>query len=82
MLVVGNTSGYDIQLDSRYIFAKHLSIIGSTMSTQADFRRVMEMVFAGKLKPVIGCVMPLQEARKAHAMLEQGEVFGKIVLTP
>jgi 2-desacetyl-2-hydroxyethyl bacteriochlorophyllide A dehydrogenase len=82
MLVVGNTSGYDIQIDSRYIFAKHLSIIGSTMSTQADFRRVMEMVFAGKLKPVIDSVMPLQEASKAHAMLEQGEVFGKIVLTP
>lgn len=82
MLVVGNTSGYDIQLDSRYIFAKHLSIIGSTMSTQADFRRVMEMVFAGKLMPVIDCILPLEQAAKAHQMLEQSEVFGKIVLTP
>ncbi len=82
MLVVGNTSGYDVQLDSRYIFGKRISIIGSTMSTQADFRRVMGLLFSGKLRPVIGAVLPLSEAARAHEMLERGEVFGKLVLIP
>ncbi len=82
MLVVGNTSGYDIQIDSRFIFGKHLKVIGSTMSPQADFRRVMELVFSGKLKAVIDRVMPLQEAPAAHRLLETGDIFGKIVLTP
>jgi NADPH:quinone reductase-like Zn-dependent oxidoreductase len=82
MLVVGNTSGYDVQIDSRYVFGKHLSIIGSSMATQADFRRVMTLVFDGKVKPVVGAVLPLEQAGQAHEMLERGEVFGKIVLTP
>jgi NADPH:quinone reductase-like Zn-dependent oxidoreductase len=82
MLVVGNTSGYDIQIDSRYIFGKHLSIIGSSMGTQSDFRRVMGLVFEGKVKPVIGAVLPLEKAAEAHQMLESGGVFGKIILTP
>ncbi len=82
MLVVGNSSGYNVTLDSRSIFGKHLSIIGSTMSTQADFKTVMDLVFAGKLKAVVDQVMPLQEAAQAEAMLEKGEVFGKLVLMP
>ena len=82
MLVVGNTSGYEVQMDSRYIFGKHLSIIGSSMGTQADFKRVMGLVSDGKVKPVVGAVLPLKDAAKAHTMLEEGTVSGKIVLTP
>jgi len=80
MIVVGNTSGHDVQMDSRFIFAKHLSIIGATMSTHADFRAVMSLIFTGKLKAVIGETFPLSEARAAHELLEHGDVFGKIVL--
>jgi NADPH:quinone reductase-like Zn-dependent oxidoreductase len=82
MLVVGNTSGYDIQVDSRFVFGKHLSIIGSTMSPIADFKTVMQLIFEGRLKAVIHQVMPLQEARAAFDLLEQGDVFGKLVLIP
>jgi NADPH:quinone reductase-like Zn-dependent oxidoreductase len=82
MLVVGNTSGYDVHIDSRYIFGKHLSIIGSSMGTQADFHCVMELVFEGKVKPVIGAVLPLEKATEAHQLLESGSIFGKIILTP
>ena len=82
MLVVGNTSGYDVQIDSRFVFLKHVSIIGSTMSNQADFGAVMKLVFDGKLKAIVDRVMPLEEARAAHELLESGGVFGKLVLTP
>jgi NADPH:quinone reductase-like Zn-dependent oxidoreductase len=56
--------------------------MGSTMGTPAEFRQVMRLVFSGSLEPVIHSVMPLDETRKAHEMLEAGEVFGKIVLVP
>jgi NADPH:quinone reductase-like Zn-dependent oxidoreductase len=82
MLVVGNTSGYEVQMDSRYIFGKHLSVLGSSMGTQADFKRVMGLVSNGKVKSVVGAVLPLTDAAKAHTMLEEGAVSGKIVLTP
>ncbi|NDJ54969.1 MAG: zinc-binding dehydrogenase [Chloroflexi bacterium] len=80
MLVVGNSSGYDIQIDSRYIFTRHITIIGSTMGAQTDFRTVMPLLFAGKLRAVIHDVMPLQDAAQAQDRLESGDVFGKLVL--
>ena len=82
VLVVGNSSGYNVQIDSRQIFGKHLSIIGSTMGTHADFQTVMGLVFEGKLKAIIDGIMPLKDAAKAEWTLEQGENFGKLVLTP
>ena len=42
----------------------------------------MALVFQGKVEPVIHSVLPLAEARRAHEMLEAGEVFGKLVLRP
>ena len=81
ILTVGNTAGAKFEFDNRYMFGKHLSLIGSTMSTRADFAAVMGLVFAGKLKPVIDAAFPLSDIRAAHERMEQGEVFGKIVLT-
>lgn len=82
VLVVGGTSGYETQIGVNFIFGKHLSIIGSTMAPQQDFRTVMGLIFAGKLRPVIGRVLPLQDAAEAHRLLESGEVFGKLILAP
>ena len=52
------------------------------MGSPAEFRRVMRMVFSGDLQPVIHDTLPLAEARRAHALLEEGGVFGKLVLEP
>lgn len=52
------------------------------MGTPTEFRRVMRMVFDGALEPIIHETLPLDEARRAHAMLEDGNVFGKLVLEP
>jgi NADPH:quinone reductase-like Zn-dependent oxidoreductase len=80
ILIVGNTSGYAATIDTRYLFAKHISLIGSSMGTTADFRAVMGLVFEGRLKPVIGAVLPLADIREGHRLLEEGDVFGKVVL--
>ncbi len=80
ILIVGNTSGYQASIDLRYIFSKQISLIGSSMGPTADFKAVMEQVFAGALKPVIGATLPLAEIREGHRLLETGEVFGKVVL--
>lgn len=80
ILTVGNTGGPKFEIDNRFMFAKHLSLLGSTMGTRADFAQVMGLVFAGKLKPVLDRVYPLFEARAAQERLEKGEQMGKIVL--
>jgi NADPH:quinone reductase-like Zn-dependent oxidoreductase len=80
ILTVGNTGHPRVEIDNRYIFAKHLSLIGSTMGTHTDFKAVMELVFNGRLKAIIDQTFPLSEARAAQSRLERGEQVGKITL--
>ena len=80
LLTVGNSAAPRFEIDNRYIFSKHLSIIGSTMSTLADFAEVMDLIVDGKLKPVIDRTFPLKEAAAAQERLWNGEGFGKITL--
>ncbi len=82
MVSYGGTGGPAVTSDIRRIFSKQLSILGSTMGPPEDFRRVMDLVFKGRLTPSIHEVIPLEEARRAHEFLEAGEVFGKLVLVP
>lgn len=80
ILTVGNTAGAMVEIDNRFLFGKHLSVLGSTMGTQSDFAAVMDLVFAGRLKPVLDRSYPLAEARQAHERLAAGEQLGKITL--
>jgi NADPH:quinone reductase-like Zn-dependent oxidoreductase len=80
ILTVGNTGNPRVEIDNRYIFAKHLSLIGSTMGTHNDFREVMDLVFKGQLKPIVDQIYPLKDAGAAQTRLERGEQVGKISL--
>lgn len=81
LLTVGNTAAPKFEIDNRYIFAKHITIIGSTMGTLKDFDEVMSLVVAGKLRPVVDKTYHLKDARLAHERLERNEQFGKITLS-
>lgn len=80
LLTVGNTGAPKFEIDNRFIFAKHLSIIGSTMSTLADFKDVMDLIVTGKLKPILDKTFPLKDAAAAQERLWNYENFGKITL--
>jgi len=80
LLTVGNSGAPKFEIDNRYLFAKHLSILGSTMSTLDEFNEVMELVVMGKLKPVMDTTFPLKDAALAQERLWKNENFGKITL--
>jgi NADPH:quinone reductase-like Zn-dependent oxidoreductase len=80
LLTVGNSGGPKFEIDNRYMFAKHLSIIGSTMSTLNDFKEVMDLIVAGKLIPVLDKTYSLKDAAIAQERLWRNENFGKITL--
>ena len=80
LLTVGNSGGPRFEIDNRYIFAKQLSIIGSTMSTLADFKQVMDLIVDGKLKPVLDKIYHLKDAAAAQERLWRNENYGKITL--
>lgn len=80
ILTVGNTTGPVFEIDNRYIFGKHISILGSTMGTLHDFVTVMKLVFNGKIRIPVDSIFPLSAIRDAHEKMESGDYFGKIVL--
>jgi len=80
LLTVGNSAGPKFEIDNRYMFAKHLSIIGSTMSNLADFKTVMDLVVKGVLEPAVDKSFPLKDAASAQERLWKGENFGKVTL--
>jgi NADPH2:quinone reductase len=47
-----------------------------------DLLTLFDLLKEGKIKPLIAKLLPLEEARRAHEMLGEGGVLGKIVLLP
>ena len=82
LVTYGATTGARGETEIRLVFWKQLSILGSTMGNPREYRTVMDLVFQGKLNPVIHATLPLEEARRGHEILEAGEAFGKVVLVP
>ena len=80
ILTVGNSAGPKFEIDNRFIFGKHLSLIGSTMGTKADFAAVMALIIEGKLKVALDKTFLLSEAGQAQERLEKGQQLGKITL--
>jgi NADPH:quinone reductase-like Zn-dependent oxidoreductase len=80
LVTCGATSGWEGKIDIRYLFTRHLSILGSYMGSKAELFAVLELVGRGLLKPVVDKIVPLERAVEAHQRLERREQFGKIVL--
>jgi NADPH:quinone reductase-like Zn-dependent oxidoreductase len=49
--------------------------------TQEDLGTLKEWIEAGKVKPVIDCVYPLEETRRAMSHIGEGHARGKIAIT-
>jgi NADPH:quinone reductase-like Zn-dependent oxidoreductase len=82
LVTCGNTTGWDVKLDLRFLFSKQWSLLGSFMGTLGELHAVLKFVFRKELKPVIDKVYPLSEIRAAHERLENKEQFGKVLVRP
>lgn len=76
----GVTTGAAVEVNISAIYWKQLSILGSTMASHEDVRRLLAAVSASGLRPVVDQVFPLAEARAAQGRMEAGGQYGKIVL--
>jgi NADPH:quinone reductase-like Zn-dependent oxidoreductase len=82
IVTCGATSGPNPEEELRTIFWKQLSILGSTMGTDAEFAAMLSAVDSGRLEPLVDSVFSFADARKAYERMASGEAFGKIVLRP
>jgi NADPH:quinone reductase-like Zn-dependent oxidoreductase len=82
LVTYGGTAGPKVELDVRGVFWRQIQVIGTTMASRGEFEDLLRVIFAGRLRPVVDSVMPLDEARAAHERLETGGQLGKVVLVP
>ena len=82
ILVCGATAGYDPKEDLRYLWSFELQIIGSNSFYDDNLQALMHLIERGAMKPVIDKVLPLESAVEGLRMIENREVYGKVVVTP
>ena len=80
LVTCGATTGNEAETNLWTLFAKELTLIGSYGGTRADLATVLRLVANGQLRPVIARTLPLESVAEAQRLLEQREVFGKIVI--
>jgi len=88
VIVYGAATGETPQLDTRLLYAKGASVHGLWLSylsanrplMESAWKQLSEWLAAGKLHPVIGKVFPLEKAREAYTLMQEGKNYGKIVL--
>lgn len=80
LVFYGATLGNPPMLDARRVFWNQLTIQGTTMGSDKDFRDMIDFVIKEKVKPVIDSVRPLEEVLDAFELMSEGKQTGKIVV--
>lgn len=80
LVVYGATLGNPSKLDMRRVFWNQITIQGSTMGSDRDFKEMVEFVNIHKITPVIDSVYPLADVVQAFDKMKDGKQIGKIIV--
>ncbi|MEE6295012.1 NAD(P)H-quinone oxidoreductase [Georgenia wangjunii] len=92
LVVIGTQQGRRGELDLGALLTRRASIHATTLRARpraekaaivADVRaQAWPMLDDGRLSAVVHARLPLADADRAHALMDGGEVFGKVLLVP
>lgn len=82
ILTCGSTAGHLSTIDVRFLWHRETEIIGSRAYVPADIVACLDHVAAGRLKPVIETLLPLERAAEGVGLLERRQIFGKVIVKP
>lgn len=77
----GASLGKIENLNPQLIFWRQLSIFGSSMGSDQDFRYMLAFIDHYKIKPIIDSVFKFEELPKAIERMKNAAQFGKIVIS-
>ncbi len=93
LVVIGMQGGIKAELNLGKLLSKRAGVIATALRSRpvdgpdgkgaivdAVVANVWPLISAGKVKPIIGAELPIEEAARAHALLAAGEVHGKVLL--
>ncbi len=92
LVLIGLIAGREATLDLGAFLGRQLQVHAFTMRSLPAYRRAeitqrfaaryLPAFESGRLRPVVGATYPLADAARAHADMQDGKVFGKLVLVP
>ncbi len=80
LVTCGATTGGASQFDARFLYSRHLTIMGSYMGTRDELLETTRLIETDKLRPIVDSIFPLTETRMAQEHMVARKIFGKIVL--
>jgi NADPH:quinone reductase-like Zn-dependent oxidoreductase len=80
LVTCGATSGPMVETDLRRMFWNQWTLMGSTMGNESEFDAIAAEFRAGRLRPPVDSVFPLEQGRAAFERLQSDAHFGKIVV--
>lgn len=81
-VVCGRTAGSRVDTAAAPFFLQHQEIVGSTMGTQPELSRLVELAADGRFDPVVGGTYPLEATSEAFRDMAERDAFGKLVVEP
>jgi len=82
MVIVGSHTGTVLTASPQAMIANEWEILGSRNVTKRELAEVVALVAAGRVKPIVTGVYPLEEAESLHQRLRKQEIIGRVVLEP
>ncbi|MDH6196569.1 putative PIG3 family NAD(P)H quinone oxidoreductase [Mycobacterium frederiksbergense] len=93
LVIIGMQGGVKAELNIGKLLSKRAGVIATALRprpvdgpggkgeiVRAVLDNVWPMIADGRVKPIIGARLPIQQAQQAHDLLASGEVSGKILL--
>ena len=81
IVTCGGHSGMNVTVDLMLLVVNQISVHGNYLGTLEEFRDLITFVVAKGIKPHVGLVVPLEEARTGFQRMVDGRTDGKIVVT-
>lgn len=83
-IVIGMVGGFDATLPAGLLLFREVRIQGVVefYAEKDQIDAAWEFAHLGKVRPIVAKAWPLSQLAQAHKQMEQGDVVGKIVVTP
>jgi NADPH:quinone reductase-like Zn-dependent oxidoreductase len=83
IVLCGASSGPEATLDLVDVFARQVSILGSSDGSRRELHEVFRLLAEGRVAPPpISAVLPLARAAAAQALLASRDHYGRVLLSP
>jgi len=81
-ILIGQLTGDFIPFNPAQLFLKNQSMLPVTSVSRNQLEDVLALMGRKQVKAVVTQSLPLEEAAKAHTLVESGRAAGRVVLRP